>query len=78
MTSARKEASSLDSENLFKVALTASGQELVIGYYRGSSFSPDEALNLAAWLVQLALAAGGDFEKYIDLCERLEGGLRNG
>lgn len=67
---------SIDDENLFKVALTQSGKGLVIGYYRGTDFSPDEALNLAAWLSQLAMEAGGNFEKYVDLCERIENARR--
>jgi len=66
----------LEEENLFKVALTSSGKGLVIGYYRGTDFSPDEALNLAAWLSQLAMEAGGDFNKYVDLCERIENARR--
>ena len=61
---------SIEDENLFKVSLTLGGN-LVVGYYRGSDFSPDEALNLAAWLVTLALESGGDFDKYCSLCESI-------
>lgn len=62
---------SIENENLFKVALTVDNQ-IIIHYYRGTEFSPDEALNLAAWLAQLAHKAGGNFDAYVDLCERIE------
>lgn len=61
----------LEEENLFKVALTTDDQ-VIIHYYRGHDMTPDLALNLAAWLSSLALSAGGDFEKYVDLCERIQ------
>lgn len=65
----------IDDENLFRVALTI-GNQLVIGYYRGQDFSPREALNLAAWLQQLALEAGGDFNYFAELCEKIEAARR--
>lgn len=66
----------MDEENIFAVSQTVSGN-IVIGYYRGSDFSPDEALNLAAHLLMLALESGGDFQRYIDLCERIENERRS-
>lgn len=68
MTSA---TSGVKEPNKFGVTYTVGGN-IVVGGGVMHSLSPDEALVLAAWLSTLALKAGGNFEKYVDLCERLE------
>jgi hypothetical protein len=62
--------------NLFKVAHTVNGN-IVIGYYRGTEFSPDEALNLAMWLQQLAFESGGNYSRFIRESKRLAKQRRN-